>query len=323
MRAGGIVMVVIIHSMGYCGELYPFHREVIKFLVHTIAVPLFFLVDGYLMVHLYSSKKKFFYDKYLNKNFFRLMVPWIIFTVLYTFIRYLFECGGFLNERLIVGHSIPHIARSMYGSVYAQQMYFLFSLFIVRISIPFLFQVIKLGRFNILIIFCIYLVSYKNVGEVLAPFLRIEGGQDPILHALWGGQFFLFGALLSLYETHLKNIYFWIILISIIIILLLKTLFVFDFGRYIIQYSYLIAYYCAFFILGDKIDFTKVGKNTMGIYLLHVPVLIKVTSIVVNGIVYSGLLSLFLVSSICLIISYNMTKFIGLIPHGKILFGQH
>ncbi len=48
MKAGAIIMVVILHSMGYCGGLSLSQRGVCTFLFHTIAVPVFFLVDGYL-----------------------------------------------------------------------------------------------------------------------------------------------------------------------------------------------------------------------------------------------------------------------------------
>jgi len=321
MRVGAIVMVVITHSMGYCGELNPFHRDVIVFLVHTIAVPVFFVVDGYLAVQLYSNRKQFVYADFVSKSCLRLMVPWIIFTVLYAVARFFFEYVSFLHDRLIVGHSVKQILWAMYGSVYAPQMYFLFSLFLVRLSLPLVLYVIQRGRSILFVSFCLYLFAYKDIVGVLAPFLRIESGQEPIIHAIWGGQFYLFGALLNLYKASLRSLSRWIIPLSLILILLFKTVIPLDQGN-IVQYCYLVGFFSAFFVLNqNKIYFPEVGRNTMGIYLVHAPILLKIISLIVIPFSTNGLVSLFLISLLCLIISYQVTRMINRIPYGKIVFG--
>ena len=96
----------------------------------------------------------------------------------------------------------------------------------------------------------------------------------------------------------------------------------FDLGKYLIQYSYLLGFFAAFFVLREKLDFSSVGKNTMGIYLLHMPVIMKITSLVAMRLTSNGLLSLFLIFLSCFTISWQMTNLINRIPHGKILFGM-
>ena len=237
MRAGAILMVVIIHSMGYCGELSLNQRTIIAFFVHKIAVPVFFFVDGYLSANFPFKKKPLLYSDFIKKSFRRLMVPWFIFTILYTLARWVFEYVGFLQENLIVGQTAKSVIWHMYGSVYAPQMYFLFSLFLIRLNLPLIYQIMKPGRIFFLFFFCIYMVFYKDIGGILSPILRIEGGQEPILHALWGGQFYLFGAVLKMYEKDINSILQWIIPLSLIMILLFQNVIIFDQSKYIGNYS--------------------------------------------------------------------------------------
>lgn len=322
MRAGAIVMVVIIHSMGYCGELDPTHREVLSFIVRTIAVPVFFLVDGYLAIQKYCNGKTFIYKTYVGKSFLRLMVPWIIFTIIYTAIRYFLEYVGFFQEKLLVGLSMQQLVGAMYSSVVSQHLYFLFSLFLVRLSLPVLLLAIRYGRGVLLLLFCLYLYFYRDVFWILAPFLRVEHGVDPVLNALWGAQFYLFGGVLKLYEDFLRSLFIWIIPVTIIVLALFKIVFISYSNLHIIQYCYLLGYFSLFYVLKQSaIDFTAIGKNTMGIYLLHVPILMKIISLIVVRFISNGLIALFLISLSCFVISYQMTVIINRVSYGKILFG--
>ena len=45
IRGIAIIMVVGVHSLGYCLQLPSDQKEAISFIVHTISVPVFFLVN--------------------------------------------------------------------------------------------------------------------------------------------------------------------------------------------------------------------------------------------------------------------------------------
>ena len=322
MRAGAIIMVVVIHSMGYCGELTTGHREIIDFLVHTIAVPVFFLVDGYLAINSYLNGKQVVYAEVVKRSFRRLMVPWIIFTVVYTVSRFVFEHVGVLHDHLLIGHSLKQVLWAMYGSVYAPQMYFLFSLFLIRLHLPLLFHVVHKGRISFVIFFCVYLFFCQDIGRMLAPYLHVEGGQEPILHAIWGGQFYLCGVLLRLIERDFDSFFRWLFPVTLMVLLLYKNVIIFDQGQHMVQYAYLLGYFSFFYVLkAHSLDFSKVGKNTMGIYLIHAPVVLKVVSLVVRPFIANGLLSLFVIVLFCFLISYQITILINSIPRGRMLFG--
>lgn len=115
-----------------------------------------------------------------------MLVPWAIFTFAYTIARYLFELNGFLNEKLIVGHSLQHVILSAYGSVYASQMYFLFSLFLLRLCSPILKRIVFIKSSSMMLL--LFLVTYGVYRAILTGRVPVVvenrkaypfGGQEP------------------------------------------------------------------------------------------------------------------------------------------------
>ena len=104
LRAVAIIMVVGVHTLGYCMELPYDLKQIVSFIVATIAVPVFFLVDGYLFARSVLHLKQYDYVKCVRSSLFRLLIPWVIFTLIYTFARYAFELAGFLEDKSILGH---------------------------------------------------------------------------------------------------------------------------------------------------------------------------------------------------------------------------
>ena len=151
LRAIAIIMVIGVHTLGYCIPLPPDHKQIIKFIVYYISVPVFFLVDGYLFSRRVIHLKNYNYLEYVKNSLFRLLAPWTVFTLAYTFARYAFELTGFFKERLVLGHSSQEVIISAYGSVIAPQMYFLFSLFhfqcLQRMEFRALLRLLPHGRY--------------------------------------------------------------------------------------------------------------------------------------------------------------------------------
>src|ERR1700690_3927652 len=197
LRAFAIIMVVGVHSLGSGVRFPPDQGQIVTFMVHAISVPVFFLVDGYLFARSVIFTKNYSYLKYVRNSLVRLLVPWVVFTVAYTLARYVFELTGFLKDRMIIGHPWPQVLTSAYGSVYAPQMYFLLSLFLIRLSSPALKKIfIRKNYFVMLSLFVCYYAAYRSIIPLISPHLNIAGGQEPVLHALWGLQFYLVGMVL-------------------------------------------------------------------------------------------------------------------------------
>lgn len=323
LRAVAIIMVVGIHAISYCVPLPDSQKEVISFLMDTAAVPVFFLVDGFLFARSAALSQDFAYFKIVQRSLFRLLVPWAIFTALYTFARYSFEVTGFLNEKLIVGHSWHEVAIAAYGSVYAAQMYFLASLFLIRLCGP-IFRKFALANnhFSILMLFFCYCAAYATGIGLISPYLSIDGGQEPILHALWGTQFYMCGILLARTSSIVNLNKFFVPALLLLLVTLPVHGELGDVGHVVVQYSYLIALFLLFLGLGNRIPLLDtIGKNTMGIYLIHAPVVMKGVSLVLNKLIvvpaWSFVSVLFgtLVVTICIVTAVNY------IPYGVLMFG--
>jgi len=324
LRAIAIIMVVGVHTGSYCIPLSENQQAIISFIVHTVSVPVFFLVDGFLFARssTYSSHHNYFNNVKKSTN--RLLLPWLIFTFTYTITRYGLELNGLTKETLIVGHSFQEVLISAYGSVYSGQMYFLASLFLIRLCSPIFRRFVLLESFTIMVaLFALYFSIYKVGISYISPYLIIEGGQEPVLHALWGIQFYLVGIILykSSVIIDLKKLCIPSLLLFMAVLLLRNELW--DIGPVLTQYSYLIALFLLFMIIGDRMSFLNIiGKNTMGIYLLHAPVILKVVSLASNKIISIPILSFTVILIGTLIISLLIVIFTRTIPYGGVLFGE-
>lgn len=266
LRAVAIIMVVGVHSMGYCLPLPDNQRQVLTFLFQ-ICVPIFFMVDGYL----FAVKPRQNYLATVGKSFNRLIIPWITFTLLYLFCRYAFEYAGLLDQHYVVGHSFNSIMVSSYGSVISSQMYFLVSLFFIRLATP-LFRPLLNGHCTAVAAFVLYLAAYRSgIGHV-SPFLAIEGGNEPLLHAFWGLQYYLLGILAGRLKGVRFSFTYYTLIISFCLLIGCGS-----------QYFYLIIVFLIFTALNKEIFLLSIlGRNTIGIYLIHVPIVMKVVSVAAN-----------------------------------------
>jgi surface polysaccharide O-acyltransferase-like enzyme len=288
-------MVVALHALGYCRELPKTPHAVISFIVHTISVPVFFLVDGFLFARMNMHNPNVAYWLYIRKSATRLLLPWLIFTIGYTVIRYIFELNNFFQNKLVVNQPILDVVKHSYGSVIAPQMYFLFSLFLIRLIAPLTANLFKINRYTVLALCGMYILFYRlPVNYYLAPYLRIEGGQEPILHAFWGIQFYLVGIMLYLFKDIINNTKAFSVFISLLILSLLIAVpgNVVGIKHIISQYLYLLSFYFGVSLLPENIPLlSSLGTNTMGIYLLHAPIMLKAVSMVINHIVTLPILS--------------------------------
>jgi surface polysaccharide O-acyltransferase-like enzyme len=322
LRTIAIIMVVGVHTLSYCVPLPSNQLEIITLIVQAIAVPIFFLVDGYLFAHSTSKTSIFKYQNYITKSFSRLVVPWMIFTLIYTFARYISESLGLLETQLIVGHSLKNIVISAYGSVYSSQMYFLLSLFLIRLISPVTKAIlIRNSLTNVLIISLIYLIIYKSTSVFIKPYLRIEGGQEPLLHALWGIQYYLIGivAFKAWLVVDIRKFFIPSILLFILVFIFKNNLL---FANDLIQYFYLISLFLFFTLFQKKLPLLSIiGQNSMGIYLIHIPIVLKSTSLILNKIVTNPIASFIITLTTTMLVSLIIVEVINRTPFGSFLFG--
>jgi fucose 4-O-acetylase-like acetyltransferase len=325
LRFIAIIMVIGVHTLGYCVELPKDTYRIIAFVVHTIPVPVFFFVDGYLFARKVTNCINFSALKMIKKSAFRLLVPWLIFTISYTFIRFLFELSNYPMDKLLVNKSVMEILISAYGSVYASQMYFLISLFFIRVCSPIFRKVVSINSFKVLIVlFLGYYIIYRVSISTISLYITIENGQEPLLHALWGLQFYFFGIIIfkSSIKINIKSLFIPLMFFFIFAIALQYKMEI-NWIKYVVQYLYLIIVFLFFSICADSFHFLSLmGKNTMGIYLIHTPIILKVVSLILNYFIINPILSFLTILLSTLILTICIVYIIMSVPHGRLLFGM-
>ena len=324
LRAVAIIMVIGVHTLSYCVELPHDLKQIISFTVYTTSVPVFFLVDGYLFARSVIHFKSYNYIKYVRSSLFRLLAPWAVFTLAYTLARYAFELTGFPKEKFILGHSLQEVILSAYGSVYAPQLYFLCSLFLIRLCAPIFKKVLAIENyFALLFLLCAYYAIYQLIAPSASTYLKIEGGQEPVLHALWGIQFYILGIVVFMTSqiVDLRKLFMPFLLLSILVLLVENNSRI-EGLNYVVQYLYLITMFLFFTLFQNGFYFLNlIGKNTMGIYLIHAPIVLKAVSLIVNKFVFDPMLSFVSILVGTFILSSSIAMVITSVPYGYLLFG--
>jgi peptidoglycan/LPS O-acetylase OafA/YrhL len=276
LRGVAVIMVIGTHALNFV-TLDPFTKNAIAFLVQTIAVPSFFLADGFLFMHRHADSKLFDYKAYLQKSAFRLLVPWATFTCIYSFLRLLIEYLGFVPERLILDATLQDLIFLSYMSGIAGHLYFLPVLFLIRTFSFGTRFLASLPACMLLLIYLVYSTIFHSV-DVKSFFLP---GADPILLSLWGMQFYLLGMTLYKYNTRIGKQPFAVTFVMFALLIGFQASMPFVAG--LIQHTYLIGAYCSFMALAHLQNrLIDLGQHTMGIYLLHAPVIIKGSSLAIS-----------------------------------------
>lgn len=317
-------MVIGVHAVGYCVPLTPSHYELFRVLMHTASVPIFFLVDGYLFARRQRQQPRRDGAGAIARSAQRLLVPWLVFTVAYTVARAVFERVGVLDEHLILGQPRTRVLLGAYGSVYAPQLYFLLSLFLLRLGAPVFRRLARMERLAWLLVACgLVMVAYKLAIPHVAGVLRIEGGQEPLLHALWGVQYFLLGIICRRLAEQVTAPRVVMVAAPAWLVAVALQGRLGEPGGMVMQYLYLVT-----LLFGSAAatpwlsPLDWIGRHTMGIYLLHAPVVMKVVSLAVNRVVSDPAASFLMIIAASLAVSAALVRLINAVPYGRRLFGE-
>ena len=323
-RAIAIVMVIGQHALGY-SQLPPEIQAAVKYWFQ-IAVPVFFLVDGYLFFHKLERIGKLNYSIYIGESARRLVWPWVCFSGLYLITRLVYEYFGHPLDYVVWGRSPVDLLVAVWVGTPAVQMYFLLSLFFVR-SLAFATQHLR-GVHPIFILAAVWMmnglwgiINGMTIGEFQLK-ASWSGGQDPLLHAIWGLQYYLFGCALYVSNS-------WLSKHAVLLAAGISTAFMaISFGEFgapvLAQYSYLCSFYLLFLAMGDQPRLLgEIGASTMGIYLLHQPIILRAISLAVALVLdNSGVWWYLLVAIGTLLCSMWITRLLVKVPNVRFLFGE-
>lgn len=314
-------MVVAIHARAYV-DLTAEAELIIKPIVTLIAVPVFFLCDGFLFTHGRIMKQRFDYRQYLVNSARRLLAPWALFSVLYLIARWACETVGILRQELVIGQDPTFVLLEVYGSAIAPQMYFLLSLFLIRTL-----TVVSryLATIPIPIVWIIFLAYTFLFREVIASPLRSAFALDldPIRHAFWGLQYYLLGAVLARHHVHIARSAKSFAYAALAVCCLALVLGGLERSLVILQYSYLLCAYFVFLAVASTGSLlSRIGRESMGIYLLHAPVLLKGVSEFVRIFIAQPVLSYLVIIAVTTTAAYWITLWIRQITYGTMIFGE-
>lgn len=318
LKAIAIVCVVAVHAVSYV-RVEGQGRQTLMFVFGAIAVPLFFLVDGFLFSGKWSTRDDFDFQEYVTTSVRRLLVPWTIVTLLYSICRIVLELLSLPRENIMLGSTLPSIAKMVYLSGLSQQMYFLLSLFVVRLTTIGIVRLLPGSKWFWLAVFAFYATAYGFAN----PRQWFFSGLDPLLLAFWGLQFYLLGIVLQKWHETLTPMAPWFG----------PGCLVLSFGIWglssnaapsLSQLIYLIGTYATVCAIaeGTTWDFS-LGKDTMGIYLLHAPyVLWLAAALVMLVLPAESVVTALCVTAMTVLVSWELTNLARKTEIGRVTLGD-
>jgi len=317
LRVLGMMMVVGVHALGRT-QLSATTEANVAFIVSTVAVPIFFLADGFLFAYCYAAAKTLDSRRYLIQNVYRLIIPWVCFSVFYVCLRLILESQGILREQVVIGQGQRSLFTAMYLSLVAPQMYFLLSLFVVRSLVIFHKKLLNSPVRWSLLVFVAYTTWFRSV-DVKSYFLP---GADPVLLAAWGLQYFLAGMVLYKVHGSVTRYSAGICVLGLTIVIVCRLLCPNQYA--VIQYSYLIGVYALGLLIAKRFPSApKLAQYNMGIYLLHYPIVISLVSVVVARVVgTTNLVSFVGIVSATYGLSALVTKGLISTPYLRVVLGE-
>lgn len=272
LRGCAIVMVVATHAMAYA-KLEDSTIALLSFWVQAAAVPPFFLVDGFLFARSQQEDHPFSYAEYLARSARRLLLPWSCFSILYVVFRAAFEYASSPSRTLVLNRTMGEVLSAVYYSSISSQMYFLPALFMIRMLSGGARSLGLLQPSRLVMLWLTYAWAWQAF-----PISVGQGDRtDPILSAAWGIQYYLLGMVLSMYEKRIARCPLTVATIGFVCLAVVKV--GFPSWAVFAQYLYVGSLFFLFLGLGKRASpVHSLGRFTMGVYLIHAPVILKFVS---------------------------------------------
>jgi len=214
---------------------------------------------------------------------------------------------------------LPGIVKVFYLSDLSHHMYFLLSLFVVRIGTLGIGHLIAGSSWMWSLAWAAYIGLFAWM-DVKRWFFD---GADPLLLALWGLQFFVLGVMLRKWHALIQPRSFWAGPLCLAITAGLwmtapKSL------SFLTQLFYLLGTYALIAGVAGRTKWEfSLGRDTMGIYLLHAPyVLWAVVAAVSWARPMNEMAAVVLAILLSLLLSWGLTRLIRASGVGRIMLGQ-
>jgi peptidoglycan/LPS O-acetylase OafA/YrhL len=326
IRGAAILGVLWWHA-----EVYAGHKSTspaAEFWVGLISpsVAFFFLADGFFFARSVSRRGEFRYGAYVRKSAFRLLLPWAVFTVAYLLLRGVFETidaragtSHFGEKRLVLGQSPGEVLSHVWDSSIAMQMYFLVSLFLIRLLSFATVRLVRAGAGWTLAVACGYIATRTLLG------LELSG--DPMTNAIAGLQYYLLGIAFYQLDGAIRRGWGVLAVGGLALWGVLRALQVRGdlpaWAGILTQLSALVGEYALFLGLVHRPNLLVwLGRRTMEIYLLHAPAVMKAAQVVLGRFVADPAWLALAIMLASLAGAIVLGWLIARIPGGRVVFGE-
>ncbi|ALC80797.1 MULTISPECIES: acyltransferase [Bacillus] len=345
------LFVVAIHANPTNDEFFQSVKETpLDIVVDTFArfaVPFFFIVSGYLFTQkLKMTPNPFAYFKKYTLNITKLYICWYTFYLCFGVLLRLFQESGTWADRKADALNYATSALALEKIFYycettshgfnGFQLWYLIAL-IWCIGIVYIF--FKMKRISLLLVLSLFLYIVGLFGQSYSVFFNIS---FETRDALFFGLFYtVLGSFFSYYYESIKarlsarpSIYLLLFLLfsclEVAERFLLVNILGGHKGDYFISTIFLSISLFLFVLnspkLGKDINLSKIGKNSVGIYIVHVGVLFETYKILLSlnkPFFTNSVVDYFIITPIVFIISYFvyrllqvLKKYLYLIPNG-------
>jgi hypothetical protein len=197
-------------------------------------------------------------------------------------------------------------------------MYFLLSLFFIRTTSKITYRVMHTSPVHQIATVVAYIILFHTL-PLQSWFFP---GLDPIYHALWGMQFYLIGVAAVPWISLLKASASWLSAVAIAAGLFFASFF--DGMAASSQFFLLFGSYLFFLSRPDHFQLlSSLGQKSMGIYLIHIPLVMKIFSVILGRLLSPStpLFFIFLTTA-TLSASAFFTSLLLQHPYGRTVFGE-
>jgi peptidoglycan/LPS O-acetylase OafA/YrhL len=290
------------------------------------SVAFFFLADGFFFARSVSRSGEFHYGEYVRKSALRLLLPWAVFTVAYLLLHGVLEAidartgtSHFAEKRLVLGRSPVEILSHVWDSSIAMQMYFLASLFLIRLLSFATVWLVRAGAGWTLAVACGYIATRTLLGLAL--------GGDPVTNAIGGLQYYLLGIAFYQLDDAIRRGWGALAVGGLALWSVLRVLQVRGdlpaWAGILTQLSALVGEYALFLGIVRRANvLVWLGRRTMQIYLLHAPVVMKAAQVVLSRFVADPAWLHVAIMLASLVAAIVLGWLIVRIPGGRVVFGE-
>lgn len=323
-----IVMVIYIHALNLTGKhsknINEFIQNFISDGIGRVAVPLFFMISGYLFFINFKPTTEGFITKF-KKRFYTLIIPflfWSIWGILFFFIIQLVPVTrNFFNGDLVKNYSIIKVIYTIFINPLPYQLWFLIELVKYVIMTPIInIYISKFSYYSLIPLACLWFFDINLL------VIRNDG----IL-------FFIIGCLLAIKHININKITekrkkeAYILTFIWVIILLFKTYFTLEnvyFAKYMLKVSIVIGILVVWKLYDvciikevEKTRIFHLTEYTFFIFASHEPILtiIKKTMLKILGVSQISNLIVYLICPI-ITIGFAITIAMLLKQYAKTLY---